>query len=186
MLINTRRVQDALAFASTKHAEAAQLRSTGLPYIVHPYAVVSMINRCADDYGSHFEDALCVGALHDTIEDTNATFEEIRSRYGDTVAYAVLALTKNKDIDDKTDQIIDSCSRAMLIGPWAIGPKLSDRTENLSIVTIPEDWSRDRRRAYVLKEAPIILYHGRKALMHKSCERLEQAMSIYEGYIPSV
>jgi (p)ppGpp synthase/HD superfamily hydrolase len=186
MLINTRRVQQALAFASEKHAEVGQMRSTGLPYMVHPYAVTSMVNRCADDYGPHFENALCVASLHDTLEDTKAKFEEIRTLFGDTVAYAVLALTKNGSIGDKFDQLVDSCNRALMVGYWVIGIKAADRTENLSIVTIPEDWSRDRRITYVHKEAPFILYNCRKVGMDLTSKRLEQAMSVYEQYIPSV
>ncbi|MFM2374695.1 MAG: hypothetical protein RLZZ234_690 [Candidatus Parcubacteria bacterium] len=186
MLINTRRVQQALAFASEKHAEVGQMRSTGLPYMVHPYAVTSMVNRCAADYGPHFENALCIAALHDTLEDTKAKFEEVRTLFGEVVAYAVLALSKNKAIVDKFDQLLDSCNRAMMVGPWVIGVKAADRTENLSIVTIPETWDRARLITYVYKEAPVILYHARKAGMALTCERLEQAMSVYEQYIPSV
>jgi (p)ppGpp synthase/HD superfamily hydrolase len=186
MLIDTRRVQHALAFAAKKHGDKGQMRSVGIPYMAHPYAVTGIIQNCAPDYGTDLEDALCAAALHDTIEDTDTTLAEVRKQFGDRVGYAVYALTKDKSITDKLDQLIDSLERSMLVGRWVVGIKCSDRIENLSFVTIPESWSRKKRIDYVHKEASIILAWGRKAGMDLTCERLEQVMRVYDQYIPPV
>lgn len=184
MLINTARVQAALAYASEHHAAVAQQRAIKTPYMVHPYAVMGIIQRSSEDYGAQLENALCVSVLHDTLEDTKATVEEIRQKFGDAVAHATSALTKNKLISDKLDATIDSLDRCERIGAWVVGVKCADRIENLNFVTVPDTWSRERRIHYVQKESTIILYRGRKAGMHQTCERLEAAMKIYELYIP--
>ncbi len=186
MLINTLRVQQAIEFASRKHGDRQQMRANGLPYIAHPYAVMAIAQQCPDDYGANFENALCTSMLHDTIEDTDTNLEEIKKQFGDTVAYAVYALTKNKRIPDKLDQLIDSLNRAMTVGPWVVGIKCADRIENLSFVTIPDTWNHQKRSDYVQKEASIILTWGREAGMHQTCARLEHAMRVYKNYIPPV
>lgn len=186
MLINTARVQTAIEFASEKHGKKNQMRANQLPYIAHPYAVMSIVQRAPDDYGAHFEDALCVAMLHDTIEDTDTSLDELRRVFGNAVGYAVYALTKDKSIPDKLDQLLDSLRRALTVGPWVVGIKCADRVENLSFVTIPESWDRNKRVSYVHKEAPMILDWGRKAGMNQTCDRLAHAMRVYEHYIPPV
>ncbi len=186
MLINTKRVQSALSFASKCHGDVGQMRATDTPYIVHPYAVMGIVQRYSSDYGNDLENALCVAALHDSLEDTKATEATIRELFGNQVLAGVQAMTKNKAIENKLDCLLDSLERALHIGPWVVGIKCCDRIENLSFVTIPDSWSRKKKIEYVHKEAAIILYHGRKAGMHQTSDRLEHAMHVYEQYITDV
>lgn len=81
------KVLAALRFAEAMHK--GQVDKAGVPYIEHPKAVASMVDG---------DDAKIVALLHDTVEDTGATLDEIRSMFGDRVADAVACLTHDKSV----------------------------------------------------------------------------------------
>lgn len=86
------KLQRAIEFAVRKHGEAGQVRKgTNVPYIVHPLEVVTILQRM--NAGTEL---LCAGALHDTVEDTAATLEEIEAEFGGHVAELVAAHTEDK------------------------------------------------------------------------------------------
>ena len=70
------RVKKAIEFA--KKAHEGQKRKTGEPYIIHPMAVM----RTLMDWGMD-EDTIIAGVLHDTVEDTEVTLEDIKREFGD-------------------------------------------------------------------------------------------------------
>jgi len=122
------RIRDAYEFA--KEAHTGQFRKTGEPYIIHPVAVAGIV-----------AEELRLGAnpviaafLHDVVEDTPHTIDEIRERYGDDVAFLVNVVTKKKKDQyaqskqiDNFKQMLESINydiRALLI-------KLSDRLHNM-------------------------------------------------------
>lgn len=79
-------IKKAYEFAKIKHAN--QLRQSGEPYIVHPVSVaIILANRNAD------ADTLCAALLHDTLEDTNTTKEELTDLFGPSVAMLVDGVT---------------------------------------------------------------------------------------------
>lgn len=79
-------------FATEIHAAAGQRRKyTDEPYIVHPAAVVELVRSVTDD-----ENMLAAAWLHDTVEDTRATLEDIAQQFGDEVAGLVGMLTDKK------------------------------------------------------------------------------------------
>lgn len=81
--------QKAKEFATAKHAEVGQKRKyTGEDYIVHPAEVVEIVRSVP-----HTVEMLCAAWLHDTVEDTNATLEEVREHFGNEVAGLVEMLT---------------------------------------------------------------------------------------------
>ena len=84
---NTDRILDAYEFA--KKAHEGQKRATGEPYIVHPVAVMEILIEIEVD-----EDTLVASLLHDVVEDTEVSLDEIRERYGEDVATLVDAVTK--------------------------------------------------------------------------------------------
>jgi len=87
------RIEHAIVYATEKHS--GQLRKgTFLPYIVHPMEVFSILSRISDD-----EDLLIAGILHDTVEDTDASYDEISALFGDRVAELVGAHTSDKTVD---------------------------------------------------------------------------------------
>jgi (p)ppGpp synthase/HD superfamily hydrolase len=79
-----------MRFAAKAHA--GQSRKGGIePYLLHPVAVVQVI---ASSGGS--EDVLCAGYLHDVVEDTSVTIEQVRDVFGARVAELVAAVTEDK------------------------------------------------------------------------------------------
>ncbi len=77
------------------HAHRGQKRKSGEPYIAHVFAVTEILNRLNLDY-----ETLCAAILHDVVEDTDVTLEQIRTEYGMTIAKLVDGVTKMALISD--------------------------------------------------------------------------------------
>ena len=80
-------IQRAYEYADEKHK--SQLRKSGEPYIIHPLAVAEIVAEIGLD-----TDAITAALLHDCLEDTDASFEEISRMFGETVANLVEGVTK--------------------------------------------------------------------------------------------
>ena len=128
-----------------KKAHEGQLRKTGEPYIVHPLAVKKILEEWGMD-----EDTIIAGILHDTIEDTPLTLDDIRKEFGESVAFLVDGVTKlstaragMRDIDTYLPETRDNFLRLMI----ALGDdirvliiKLADRLHNLrTLSALPPD-----------------------------------------------
>lgn len=80
----------ALCFATQKHS--GQIRKmANTPYILHPVEVASIVGTMTDD-----KEILAAAILHDTVEDTDTTLEEIRENFGRRVSLLVMTETENK------------------------------------------------------------------------------------------
>lgn len=79
----------ARAWRVAARAHAGQRRKSGHPYIVHPLAVAEHVADLGADI-----DAICAAVLHDTVEDTPVTLEDVRALFGDDVALIVDGVTK--------------------------------------------------------------------------------------------
>lgn len=91
-------LDEALNFAIRKHAgQTRKLANT--PYILHPLEVVAIVGSMTDD-----EATLCASVLHDTVEDTDTTPEEIEKLFGKRVALLVMTETEHKRPDQPADQ----------------------------------------------------------------------------------
>jgi len=122
------RIKDAFFFAAEAHKN--QNRNSGEPYITHPIAVATI----AAEELELDANTVCAAFLHDVVEDTSYDIEDIRSRFGDDVAFLVDVVTKRKKEKyknskqvDNYKQILDSVHydvRALLV-------KLSDRLHNM-------------------------------------------------------
>ncbi len=77
------------AFADAEHHHRGQMRKSGEPYILHPYRVALM----AGEFGLDAETVI-IALLHDVIEDTEMTKDEVQAQYGDWLADVVDGLTK--------------------------------------------------------------------------------------------
>lgn len=118
------------AFALARKAHAPQVRKSGEPYILHPIAVASIV---ADEMELGAA-PVAAAFLHDVVEDTEYTIEDIRDNFGDDVAFLVEVVTKKGGHDyemskqlDNYKQILNSLQfdiRAVLI-------KLADRLHNM-------------------------------------------------------
>lgn len=124
--------QETILYAATKHTATGQMISgTHLPYVVH------LCNVAMEIYTAHqhhplpeLNFALQVALLHDILEDTNTTFDELDAIFGTRVADTVLALTKNKNLPE-LERMPDSLNRIKQNGETAACVKLADRITNL-------------------------------------------------------
>ena len=137
---------DALAFAADKHRRQRRKDPEASPYINHPISlarVLSVEGRVRD------VKVLAAAVLHDTLEDTETTYEELHERFGQTIAGVVREVTDDKTLsapDRKRLQIEHAgqlSRRARLV-------KLADKTCNLRdlITNPPHEWGLQRRRDY--------------------------------------
>ena len=85
--VDTKRLYDAFAYADNAHS--GQLRKDGSPYITHPLAVAEIAAELELD-----TDSIIAALLHDTIEDTDTTYDDIAKLFGKTVAELVDGVTK--------------------------------------------------------------------------------------------
>ena len=77
------------AYKVAEKAHEGQLRTSGDPYITHPLAVAAiLLDYCMDT------DTICAALLHDTVEDTDVTLDELRKKFGEDVALMVDGVTK--------------------------------------------------------------------------------------------
>lgn len=172
--------QKAILFAATKHAEINQtIPGTKLPYVVH-ISNVTMEILTTKNHPSDFDLGLAVqlALLHDTLEDTSATLDEIAETFGVKVAEGVAALTKNEDLP-KEERMADSLQRIGKLSKEVAAVKLADRITNLQ--EPPKFWNTDKRKKYQ-QEAQLILdsLKGKNPSLE---ERLQQQIIAYGQYI---
>ena len=121
-------------FAAFTYADAehdGQLRKDGSPYITHPLAVAEIVADLGLD-----ADSVIAALLHDTVEDTDATHEEVAKRFGDTVADLVDGVTKltRMQYTSKEDEQMENLRKmfmAMAKDVRVILIKLCDRLHNM-------------------------------------------------------
>lgn len=88
--MNNSLFEKALLFAIRSHSGSYR-KGGNSPYILHPMEVAAIVGRLTDD-----EEILAAAVLHDTVEDTDATIEEIRDQFGERVAFLVASETEDK------------------------------------------------------------------------------------------
>ena len=108
-----------------------QVDKAGIDYILHPMRVSSKMET---------ETEKIVALLHDTVEDTPATVEQIQSLFGEEVAAAVAAMTKGEEEDYK-----DYIAR-LSKNPIAVKVKLADLEHNMSIERLPSFTEKGKER----------------------------------------
>ncbi|MGC1310391.1 MAG: HD domain-containing protein [Phormidesmis sp.] len=137
----------ALQFAAHKHRHQRRKDVDKTPYINHPIAVANVL---LNEASVTDETVLIAALLHDTVEDTDATFEEIEQQFGRAVRDIVSEVTDDKSLPKavrKQRQVEHApglSDRARLL-------KLADKTANLRDIAIasPEGWTSDRINEYV-------------------------------------
>jgi guanosine-3',5'-bis(diphosphate) 3'-pyrophosphohydrolase len=152
--IDRERVQDAFVFACEHHA--AQRRKSGEDFIVHPVGVARI---CA---GMRLDtETLCAALLHDTVEDTQASIEEVRERFGDEIAQIVDGVTKLTGIsfqshDEAQAENYRKMMVAMATDVRVILIKLADRLHNMrTIEAMPKQKQMDKARETLDIYAPL-------------------------------
>jgi len=177
MKMNQDTITKAWFFASRVHKEQ-KYPGEQLPYVTHLGNVMLEIMGVASTL-EKAELALCCAILHDTIEDTEVTYEELLKEFGEFVANGVMALTKNETLATKREQMLDSLERIkeQPREVWVV--KMADRVANLG--EPPHYWKLEKRESY-RAEAQIIwdYLHEANEVM---AERLKEKIDAYEKYL---
>ena len=153
-MIQSEICQTAWIFAARKHKTQLYPGPENLPYLAHIGAVLlELLPALQENVEFDAETAVCCALLHDTLEDTETTIEEIADSFGEKIAAGVSALTKVKSLKGEA-ATCDSLERirSQPREIWAV--KLADRAANLQ--TPPGHWGREKRLAYA-KEGRLIL-----------------------------
>lgn len=120
-----------VAFEMAAEAHKTMRRKSGEPYILHPLAVAQI---CVDEIGLGVRSTICA-LLHDTVEDTDITLEDVQREFGTEIAKIVDSLTKiNSVMDTNTSQQADNFKKILVTltdDPRVILIKLADRLHNM-------------------------------------------------------
>lgn len=120
-----------IAFEMAAEAHKTMRRKSGEPYILHPLAVAKI---CVEEIGLGVRSTICA-LLHDTVEDTDITLEDIKREFGSEIAKIVDGLTKISTVmDANTSQQAENFKKILLTltdDPRVILIKLSDRLHNM-------------------------------------------------------
>ncbi len=141
------RFLQAASFAARKHIAQKRKGNDAAPYINHPLEVVNLLANVGkvEDY-----DVLIAAVLHDTIEDTETTKEEITELFGSDICEYVLEVTDDKSLP-KAERKQKQIEHAPHLSQGAKLIKLGDKISNIRDVTEnpPDGWSDERRLEYV-------------------------------------
>lgn len=170
--------QKAIKFAGEKHGNQ-KIPGSSSSYLAH-LSNVAMEIMIAAQHTSNFDlnFAIQVALLHDVIEDTAVTVEELKSEFGFEIAASVLALSKDETLELEA-QIPDSLERIKLYSKevWAV--KLADRISNLQ--KPPSHWKQEKIIDYH-KMAQVILSTLKGANVYLE-ERLKERIINYNKFI---
>jgi len=140
------KIMRTLSFAATKHRDQRRKNIEASPYINHSIALAAIL---ANEVGITDPDVICAALLHDTIEDTKTTPEELSEHFGARIASIVVEVTDDKTLHKvlrKQHQI----DHASSLSGEARLVKLADKIANLRDVAAspPADWSIERKQEY--------------------------------------
>src|SRR5450759_2897252 len=143
---NTGLIIKALAFAAHKHRDQRRKDVKASPYINHPIALADVL---CNEGGITDENVQCTALLHDTVEDTETTPEELTQVFGKAISDLVMELTDDKALP-KADRKRLQLEHAAHASHQAKLVKLADKISNLrEIVTSPPDgWDFRRKQEY--------------------------------------
>jgi (p)ppGpp synthase/HD superfamily hydrolase len=140
-------VRRAFDLAAVVHR--GQVRTDGDPYVAHPVEVSRILSEMGAD-----ESTVAAGLLHDGVEDSELTVEEVSRHFGDEIAAIVAALTEDEGISDwvtRKDALRAQVERA---GERAIAVYAADKLSNL----------RELRRVYAIRGESAIDLHKAPSL----------------------
>lgn len=167
-----------IAYRLAANAHLGQTVKGGkLPYIAHVsevcFEVFSVLDELTDPAL-----ALQTAALHDVVEDTGVPLQTIEQQFGHAVAEAVLALTKNDQLEED-EQIPDSLARIKKLSKdiWVV--KLADRIANLK--PPPDSWTAEKIKKYL--DVSLLIYEELKDANKTLADRLIEKIEEYKNYM---
>ena len=158
------KLSQAADYAARQHGAQRRKGASAEPYINHLTEVAALLAEATDG-----NDVVLVmgGLLHDTLEDTDATFTDLVERFGPEVAALVQEVTDDKSLPKdvrkrlQVETTPSKSTRAKLL-------KIADKTSNLRSLmhSPPAEWTEERSRAYVVWAEQVV----------RSCRRLNAAL----------
>ncbi len=143
--LNSESLSKAYQFALSAHQN--QKRDEGVPFIIHPVAVANILTDLKLDSAT-----ITTGLLHDTIEDTNVTYETVKKEFGEEVANLVEGVTKLSALEDKASnnskaenfrKLILATSKDIRV----LLVKLADRLHNMRTIQFKKDKEKIVKKA---------------------------------------
>ena len=143
--LNPKTLSKAYDFALRAHK--TQKRDEGVPYIIHPVAVADILTDLKLDSAT-----IATGLLHDTIEDTHATYNTIKEEFGQEVADLVDGVTKisafeNQAVDNSTAENFRKLIIATSKDIRVLLVKIADRLHNMRTIKFVKDTDKQIRKA---------------------------------------
>ncbi len=137
----------ALTFAADKHRNQRRKNLEASPYINHPISLANIL--CNEGQITDIE-VICAALLHDTVEDTETTSEELKIAFGREICAIVMDVTDDKSIKDKQKRKQLQIEHAPHISTSAKLVKLADKISNLRDIADdpPANWNLERRQEY--------------------------------------
>jgi len=137
----------AVQFAEYKHRGQERKDIKRSPYISHPISVASVISEVG---GIDDLEVLAAALLHDTVEDTGTSLDELEKEFGERVRKLVEEVTDDKNLpkDERKKRQIEHAAR---LSDEAVLIKLGDKISNVKdvIYSPPSDWNTERRKKYL-------------------------------------
>jgi len=162
---------DAALFAAQKHRNQRRKDADASPYINHPLALAQLLATMG---GVNDSAVLCAALLHDAVEDTETSFEELEERFGPRIAGIVREVTDDKSLE-KTERKQQQVEKAAGKTPEAKLVKLADKICNLRDILEypPHDWSATRKLEYFQWASKVVAgLRGSNTAMEQEFDRL--------------
>jgi GTP diphosphokinase / guanosine-3',5'-bis(diphosphate) 3'-diphosphatase len=137
----------ALRFASQKHRNQRRKNAEASPYVNHVIDVAAVL-ACEGNVSD--EELLLAAILHDTVEDTATTLEELSAEFGPAVTSLVREVTDDKALEKEVRKQLQ-IERAPELSPQAKQLKIADKISNVREIAVspPANWPLHRRMQYV-------------------------------------
>jgi len=141
-------------FAAIKHKNQKRKDEEGTPYINHPIGVANIL---VQEAGIQSVEVLQAALLHDTVEDTDTTLEEIEQQFGLSVRIIVAEVTDDKSLSYEMRKQMQ-IEKASKISYEAKLVKLADKLYNLRdlLQSTPVGWSEEKAQAYFIWASKVV------------------------------
>lgn len=171
--IDSKLLVEAINYSTDKHKEQKRKNPKQTPYICHPVRVARLLSN---DAGITDVNVIIAALLHDTVEDTDATLDEIELLFGSQIAKIVDEVTDDKSLPKQArkQNQIDHAPHASL-GAKLV--KLADKLDNLSdlLTATPVGWGPDRVAEYFEWAEKVI--HGLRGTNQVLESRLDEVLA---------
>lgn len=136
------KIKKAKEYATKMHE--GQYRIGGNPYIIHPTRVAENVKKYKES--SELDMLIAAAYLHDTLEDTKATYYDIVHEFGPSIASIVLELTTDEDMKNELGKKRYLQIKLKNMSSWALVIKLCDRLDNVNDL---ENCDEEFRNKYI-------------------------------------